>query len=99
MLRLSDRLRIRGIRESFTRDENLKKLSEALGLIKHQNKRLLEASIEEFTQLSQRNKKQLLSHKKEFNKLKQENHKRLGELKDELKRLEDRLRMIRTYCY
>ncbi len=106
MLKLIDRLRIRGVRESYTRDEDLKKLNETLGIIKHQNNRLLQSSIEEFIQLGQKNKKQLshiLSYKREFielkHRLKEENRRRMGALKDEIKKQVDQLRKIRTYCY
>lgn len=114
MLRLIDRLRIRGIRESFTRDETLRRLSETLGMIRRQNNRLLQAPIEEFAQVGQRNKKQLSDRKAEFNKLKrrlkEENHKTLAKLKKEnqktleklrreMRNLEDELRRVRTYCY
>jgi methyl-accepting chemotaxis protein len=92
MLKLIDRLRIRGVRESFTRDENLKKLNETLGIIKNQNNRLLQSPIEEFIQLGQNNKKQLSSYKREFIELKHR-------LKDEIKKQGDQLRRIRTYCY
>ena len=103
MLKLIDRLRIRGVRESFTRDENLKKLNETLGIIKNQNNRLLQSPIEEFIQLGQKNKKQLLSYKREFielkHRLKEDNRRRRVALKDEIKRQGDQLRRIRTYCY
>jgi DNA recombination-dependent growth factor C len=103
MLKLIDRLRIRGVRESFTRDENLKKLNETLGIIKNQNNRLLQSPIEEFIQLGQKNKKQLSSYKREFielkHRLKEDNRRRRVALKDEIKRQGDQLRRIRTYCY
>jgi hypothetical protein len=81
MLKLIDRLRIRGVRESFTRDENLKKLSETFEAIRHQNRkllddikrkndRLLQVPIEELAKLARKNKSQLLSRKEEFKKLK-----------------------------
>jgi uncharacterized protein YaaR (DUF327 family) len=103
MLKLIDRLRIRGVRESFTRDENLKRLNEALGIIKHQKNRLLQSPIEEFIQLGQSNKKQLSSYKREFiklkHRLKEDNRRRREALKDEIKKQGDQLRRIRTYCY
>jgi|YelNatPaOPRAMG01_1025707.scaffolds.fasta_scaffold64439_2 hypothetical protein len=96
MLKLIDRLRIRGVRESFTRDENLKKLNETLGIIKNQNNRLLQSPIEEFIQLDQNNKKQLSSYKREY---KREFIELKHRLKDEIKKQGDQLRRIRTYCY
>jgi hypothetical protein len=114
MLKLIDRLRIRGVRESFTRDENLKKLSETFEAIRHQNRkllddikrkndRLLQVPIEELAKLARKNKNQLLSRKEEFKKLKnnlrKDRYNLVRERQELLKSLRDQFRRIRTYCY
>ena len=114
MLKLIDRLRIRGVRESYTRDENLKKLSDTFQTIRHQNRkllddiknkndRLLQVPVEELAKLARKNKNQLLSRKEDFKKLKnnlrKDRYNLIRERQELLKNLRDQLKKIRTYCY
>ncbi|MEM3489926.1 MAG: hypothetical protein QXO75_09795, partial [Nitrososphaerota archaeon] len=68
MLKLIDRLRIRGVRGDLTRDEELKKLSKTIEKIKAQNTALLQDSGKEFSKLRQKNKQQLSFCRIEFSK-------------------------------
>ncbi len=113
MLSLIDRLRIRGVHESFTRNEQLKKLNEAVNTLKRQNQSLLQAEFEKFSKLKLKNKRRLLYYKTEYKNLKMEYKNMKTKLKNERARLRQeyqknikklefikkQLRYERIYCY
>lgn len=106
MLSLIDRLRIRGVRESFTRNEQLKKLNESVDMLKRQNKSLLQVEFEKFSKLKLKNKKQLFYYKTEYaglkTKLKKERVKLKARISKNIKKLESikkQLRYESIYCY
>ncbi|MEM2040832.1 MAG: hypothetical protein QXI52_02815 [Nitrososphaerota archaeon] len=107
MLKLIDRLRIRGVRGDLTRDEELKKLSKTIEKIKTQNTALLQDSLQdsckEFSKLRQKNKQQLSFCRIEFSKqrakLKDEYRHLISSNRRNLENLKMQLRRNITYCY
>ncbi|MEM3492457.1 MAG: hypothetical protein QXV24_04875 [Nitrososphaerota archaeon] len=103
MLKLIDRLRIRGVRGDLTRDEELKKLSKTIEKIKTQNTALLQDSGKEFSKLRQKNKQQLSFCRIEFSKqrakLKDEYRQLISSNRRNLENLKMQLRRNITYCY